>query len=250
MPNHWNNLFVILDIPNDVKDQQLSSYFKENKMEKSFILYKTQEAMKDNLDITPYTLSFVKNLPKKFNGELFEGEITEKDIGDISFTIVDNIITAEIEIKSKKYSYIIVYNRDSFYPEYLFSGKKVYFKTNYKLNNTILSMPRYKNIVEYLKNGKVYKKLLNKYIFNMDKMKDWVIFTKEGCPFCEKAKKLLCDKVGDDNFEIVEINENNKDKILEETDQYTSGYRKVPMVFYYDNFVGGCDELEKLLSKA
>lgn len=71
----------------------------------------------------------------------------------------------------------------------------------------------------------------------------FVIFSKEWCGYCKKAKKLLTTK----ELEFIEIN-------LEEISDYEevkaelyelSGQKTVPQIFLNKQLIGGYKELEK-----
>lgn len=80
---------------------------------------------------------------------------------------------------------------------------------------------------------------LNKYLVE-DK---FVVFSKEWCGYCKKAKKLLTEK----NLEYIEVN-------LEELDDYEqvrkelielSGQKTVPQIFHNKQLIGGYRELQE-----
>ena len=84
----------------------------------------------------------------------------------------------------------------------------------------------------------------------------WYIVTKEGCPYCEDAKKLLTDK--NQKYTTKQLSDDNRDEIYEETDVLTmnfqnsdKAYRYFPMIFKVDtkgdkDFIGGYTELKIL----
>ncbi len=69
---------------------------------------------------------------------------------------------------------------------------------------------------------------------------DVLLFTKPGCSFCTKAKKLLSDKGM--LFEEVASSPRNLRAV--------SGKSTTPQVFIDGHYVGGSEELEKFLAKA
>ncbi|WP_341502350.1 glutaredoxin 3 [Gallaecimonas sp. GXIMD4217] len=74
-------------------------------------------------------------------------------------------------------------------------------------------------------------------------MADITIYTKTGCPYCERAKALLGAK--GQAFEEI-CNDNNQERrqhMLELTDgqSYT-----VPQIFINGQHIGGCSDLEAL----
>jgi glutaredoxin-like protein len=74
--------------------------------------------------------------------------------------------------------------------------------------------------------------------------KNVTVFTREGCPFCVRAKGLLAD-AGIDYDELVL----NRD-FREVTIRAISGQTTVPQVFIDGERIGGSDELEQYLKNA
>lgn len=72
-----------------------------------------------------------------------------------------------------------------------------------------------------------------------------VVYTKEGCGYCKKAKELL-DKHGI-TYKVVDVNNKNKSEIYKEIDGLTDCYRYFPVIFKNGKFIGGCTELQKLV---
>lgn len=73
---------------------------------------------------------------------------------------------------------------------------------------------------------------------------DVTVFSREGCPFCVKAKGLLRD-AGIEFDELVL----NRD-FAESTIRAVSGRSTVPQIFINGNLVGGSEELESYLSSS
>ena len=73
---------------------------------------------------------------------------------------------------------------------------------------------------------------------------DVTVFSREGCPFCVRAKELLRD-VGIEFDELVL----NRD-FAESTIRAVSGRSMVPQVFINGNLIGGSEELEIYLSSS
>lgn len=72
-------------------------------------------------------------------------------------------------------------------------------------------------------------------------MKQVVIYTLKGCPFCVRAKGLL-DSKGREYREVdVTGDWDERGRI-----QARTGHRTFPQIFIGDSFVGGCDELYSL----
>lgn len=71
----------------------------------------------------------------------------------------------------------------------------------------------------------------------------WYIVTKDGCPYCDKAKSLLSQK--GINYKVEVANNSNKVQIYKKVDIITNNYRYFPMIFHNGKFIGGYTELEK-----
>tara|TARA_B100000609_G_C16886922_1_gene267667 strand:+ start:170 stop:427 length:258 start_codon:yes stop_codon:yes gene_type:complete len=76
-------------------------------------------------------------------------------------------------------------------------------------------------------------------------MADVLIYTKDYCPYCHKAKALL-DQLEQSYTEIdlLEFPE-KRDEMIEKADGHTT----VPQIFINDEHIGGCDELYDLHAK-
>lgn len=76
-------------------------------------------------------------------------------------------------------------------------------------------------------------------------MKKVVVYSKDYCPYCVKAKELLASK-GVDYEEIeVDVKPEEMDIMIEKS----GGRRTVPQIFIGDVHVGGCDDLYDLEKK-
>jgi glutaredoxin 3 len=87
--------------------------------------------------------------------------------------------------------------------------------------------------------NKVVRNRKNSF-FKNDK---WYIVTKDGCPYCDKAKAFLTEKCI--NYKVEVLNNSNKEQIYKKLDSVTNKYRYFPMIFHNDKFIGGYTELEK-----
>ena len=75
-------------------------------------------------------------------------------------------------------------------------------------------------------------------------MKPVTMYTTAVCPFCVRAKQLLKAKGVEAINEIrVDLDPAQRDAMMSLT-----GRRTVPQIFVGDTHVGGCDDLEALLS--
>lgn len=72
-------------------------------------------------------------------------------------------------------------------------------------------------------------------------MKSVVIYTKNYCPYCKRAVKLLESKKVDFTEIDVTYYTEKFDEICKKT-----GWDTVPQIFIGDEFVGGCDDIHKL----
>ncbi|GAB6035317.1 glutathione peroxidase [Galenea microaerophila] len=73
--------------------------------------------------------------------------------------------------------------------------------------------------------------------------KSATLFTKAGCPFCAKAKKML-EEAGI-NYEEIEISNH---EITSRTLRAVTGKDTVPQIFIEGEYIGGSEELEKVLA--
>ena len=81
-----------------------------------------------------------------------------------------------------------------------------------------------------------------KNIINSSK---WYIFTMEGCGYCTKAKELLTQH--NQTFNSNEITKYNEKSIYAMIDPMTNKYRYFPIIFHKGKFLGGYQELSKIL---
>jgi glutaredoxin 3 len=75
-------------------------------------------------------------------------------------------------------------------------------------------------------------------------MAEIIIYTKEVCPYCVRAKALLQRK----NKTFTEIKVTD-DKIKEEMVAKSGGRMTVPQIFINNKSIGGCDDLYALDAK-
>ncbi|MDX2083495.1 MAG: glutaredoxin 3 [Rickettsiales bacterium] len=75
-------------------------------------------------------------------------------------------------------------------------------------------------------------------------MKKIIIYTKEVCPYCVKAKALLQRKGA--TFSEIKITD---DKTREEMIKKSGGRMTVPQIFIGEKHIGGCDDIYDLESK-
>lgn len=75
-------------------------------------------------------------------------------------------------------------------------------------------------------------------------MQNVVIYTKDYCPYCKRAKMLLDQK----GVEYTEYDLIQKPELREQMIARANGGSTVPQIFIGDNHVGGCDDLFALES--
>ncbi len=73
-------------------------------------------------------------------------------------------------------------------------------------------------------------------------MKKVIVYTKNSCPYCDSAKRLL--KQLSIPFEEENL-EHNPEK-RQTLSQKANGYRTMPMIWVGDTFVGGFSDLDAL----
>lgn len=81
-------------------------------------------------------------------------------------------------------------------------------------------------------------------------MKSAVVYSKDDCPFCVKAKEILKSE----GIEIKEININEtmgREEFILFIAPYIGDKRPtVPQIFIDEEYIGGCDDLEDKLSRS
>lgn len=73
-------------------------------------------------------------------------------------------------------------------------------------------------------------------------MPEILIYTKDYCPYCTKAKMLLDAK----KVSYQDIDVTNDPQLLQEMIEKSSQRRTVPQIFIGETHVGGCDDLYAL----
>jgi glutaredoxin len=76
----------------------------------------------------------------------------------------------------------------------------------------------------------------------------WTLYVKPGCSYSEKAKQLVHQYNLTENATCIDITDNNKHEIYKKIDSLTNSYRKFPIIFLNNKFIGGYTEMEKYLS--
>jgi glutaredoxin 3 len=75
-------------------------------------------------------------------------------------------------------------------------------------------------------------------------MSNFICIKRENCNYCNMAMDFL-NKLNID-YNIIILDDNNKDRIYSEIDKYTNNYRKYPMIFLNNRFIGGYTDLMNL----
>ncbi|KAK0051339.1 glutaredoxin-1 [Biomphalaria pfeifferi] len=74
-----------------------------------------------------------------------------------------------------------------------------------------------------------------------------MIFSKQSCPYCTKAKntfsKYLGNALSEADYEVLEIDELSNCSAIQDYLQKLTGARSVPRVFINQKFVGGGDDV-------
>ena len=76
-------------------------------------------------------------------------------------------------------------------------------------------------------------------------MADIILYTKDYCPYCNKAKALLKQK----KQEFQEIDITHDESLLAEMLEKSNGQKTVPQIFINGLHVGGADDLYALNSQ-
>jgi glutaredoxin len=75
-------------------------------------------------------------------------------------------------------------------------------------------------------------------------MSNSIVYSKDNCPFCEKAKHLLQQHNIDFQLQKVGV-----DVSREELLEAVPNAKSVPQIFLYGNYIGGYQELEDYLDQ-
>jgi glutaredoxin 3 len=80
------------------------------------------------------------------------------------------------------------------------------------------------------------------------KPKKWVIYSLNGCPYCEKAKEFLKQRnIPYDYIEFESLDDQKKQTITKEIDTVKPGFRTYPRIFNGTQFIGGYNDLVQSL---
>lgn len=80
---------------------------------------------------------------------------------------------------------------------------------------------------------------------------EYTIYSKSGCPYCDKAKEMLDMQFlsyVEYSCDIYLLRADDKAAFLATMDETTKGWRTFPMIFHRDVFVGGYTDLVKYLA--
>jgi GrxC family glutaredoxin len=76
-------------------------------------------------------------------------------------------------------------------------------------------------------------------------MKNIVIYSKDYCPYCDRAKNYFKSK----NIAFKEIDVTHDEALFEEMLTKSNGRKTVPEIFIGDHHVGGWDDLNLLIQE-
>ena len=85
----------------------------------------------------------------------------------------------------------------------------------------------------------------NKLSLSMEQKGIVTMYTKDTCPFCKEAKKLLSEKYELEITEVDVMGENQED-ILQQMRQFSGGRNTVPQIFFNSEYLGGNDDVQGL----
>lgn len=74
-------------------------------------------------------------------------------------------------------------------------------------------------------------------------MKKVVIYTKDYCPYCDRAKNYFLEK----KIPFEERDVTNNPELLKEMLERSQGRKTVPEIFIEDRLIGGWDDLNLLI---
>ena len=74
-------------------------------------------------------------------------------------------------------------------------------------------------------------------------MSDVIIYTTTHCPYCHAVKELFQDL----DITFNEINLDDKIELRQKLYEENNGWRTVPMIFIKDKFLGGYNDVKKLV---
>ncbi len=69
------------------------------------------------------------------------------------------------------------------------------------------------------------------------------MYTKSDCPFCERARKIILKDLKS-SLHLIDVTDRSD---LRETIRTTTGHHTVPVIYIGEEFIGGCDDLVKIV---
>ncbi|TFL07295.1 glutaredoxin [Pterulicium gracile] len=69
-----------------------------------------------------------------------------------------------------------------------------------------------------------------------------VVFSKTTCPYCRQVKALFKKGFPDVEVKVIEIDEVEDGRLIQDYLQQKSGQRTVPNIFIKQKHIGGCDD--------
>ena len=278
------NILEFSGLDEDATDFELWKFMDENPVIRGYILLCLELVLYIKGSIDTSILSFVKKFPSSFNKKLIEVKTIKVDKNLKNFIINDFISTDLSKLKTEGVKYFAIFSdeevvarispakspslidektnkfieevknkykdnliKGKFYPDYIKTGGGLYIKTKINIDTS-----DYEGVnKDKLGDSIVYRKLTTDIIFNLDNMNFWTVISKPNCPYCKKTKDTL--KEFNIPFKEYTLTDSNKEQICKETYQYTvtsknpKGYNKVPIIFRFDEFIGGNSDFEKFL---
>jgi len=106
-----------------------------------------------------------------------------------------------------------------------------------------------KELINAIKKARILNPNTGRYVKKTGEVgkiltKGYIIYTKEGCEYCEKTVNFLDSNK--EKYIKVKVTPSNMDKIYNSIDRLTNSYRYFPIIFKKNKFIGGFSELEKL----
>ena len=89
------------------------------------------------------------------------------------------------------------------------------------------------------------RNVLNGFELKMEQKGIVTMYTKDTCPFCKEAKKLLIDSYGLEITEVDVLGDKSED-ILQQMRQFSGGRNTVPQIFFNSEYLGGNDDVQEL----
>ena len=104
----------------------------------------------------------------------------------------------------------------------------------------------YKNYPLFKKNDRTQIDLKDKFR-NIENSKiEYLLYTQDTCSYCSNAKNLLDKK--NILYKEIKVKYEDSNNIFKKLEKKTSGYKYFPIIFKKNKFIGGFNDLNKLLN--